>query len=155
MASTKRQQIFTSYYRHIPVSFNATTGKYSIEYQDLTGEWDSLPEAQKAIREWKKPSKEKKLDEVTVFFHGYDDNFTEAKTRFSPVKNGWRKAVWVRNVKDGYRHTECLEDLFVDCADTRNRIKQIAALRKEIRKLENRIYAIRHGLKRVKMPEAK
>lgn len=98
-----RNKTLKTEYKHVEIIMHVSTGKYSINHLDLTGEYDSLEDAEKAVRVWLKPEGSTTKDttpavKVLVAEYLGDGEFEEGTTRFAEKTNesSWYgNRIWV------------------------------------------------------------
>lgn len=120
-----------TYYKDVKIVLDLSTGKFSINHMDLSGEYPTMGGAEKAVRDWLKPETEKEkvgAVDVLVRKHSYRDDggFYEATTRFSEHTTRWgsRKEYWVTKKKtegayDKKKLAVEAQDIFLDTPENR------------------------------------
>lgn len=140
MAHTKT---IDTYYKDVKVVLDLATGKFSVNHEDLTGEYASMGEAEKAIREWLKPEVAEATPDVVnvlVIRHGYrnDGAFYEGTTRFAEHARRWgtRIEYWVTKKKtegayDKKKMAVESSEIFFDTPENREILAKLKENQKE------------------------
>lgn len=133
-----RTKTLTTEYKDTKIVFDLTTKKFSVDTYDLKGEYDTIEDAEKAIREWLKPEiAEVKKEVVKVLVKRYGD-YKEATTRFAEKTGGYGETeYWVTYTKKEYGYGSAnkgavrLYNIILDTPENRAAIKAIEAKEKE------------------------